>query len=248
MYKEALALLQPNFELEYPLTSLWSIRKGERQTFATDQISVKTKTTVLSTFSGTKQQLKFKVTHDFPENQKDETFSERQSEVGVNPEQVSQKYYEQKKEHLAVIAEEKVTVSPRRPTLNKKQEIPVKANSYLNGLQKRNEDQNNPLLELGGNFDEPNRGKGVVKGTRAAGHADVQDYFPMTKNKPLPEASYNQEYPAYKREDVDRFNDLKEETLKREAVQSVKDGASTPQGKIINTLFAKQKVDRKFSL
>ena len=50
----------------------------------------------------------------------------------------------------------------------------------------------------------------------------------MTKNKPLPEPSYNQEYPAYKREDVDRFNDLKDETLKREAVQSVKDGASTP--------------------
>jgi hypothetical protein len=57
-------------------------------------------------------------------------------------------------------------------------------------MQKRNEDSNNGLLELGGNVDEPNRGKGVVKNSRAAGHANAEDYFPLTKNRPLPDPSY----------------------------------------------------------
>jgi hypothetical protein len=121
----------------------------------------------------------------------------------------------------------------------------VKSNSYLFGMQKRNEDGSNGLLELGGNHDEPNRGKGVVKNSRAAGHANASDYFPLAKNKQLPEPSYNQEYPKYKQEDIDRFNDLKEETLKREAVDSVKEGQRETKGHIINTLLAKTKADRK---
>ena len=67
----------------------------------------------------------------------------------------------------------------------------MKNNSYLFGMQKRNEDGSNGLLELGGNYDEPNRGKGVVKNSRAAGHANASDYFPITKNKRLPDPSYN---------------------------------------------------------
>lgn len=71
MYKEALALLQPNFTSQSPLTSQWVIRKGERNTFAADQISVKTKTTVLSTFSGAKQELKVRFNRDFASEQDD---------------------------------------------------------------------------------------------------------------------------------------------------------------------------------
>jgi len=63
-----------------------------------------------------------------------------------------------------------------------------------------------------------------VKGTRAAGHADVEDYFPVTKNKPLPEPTYNKEFKNYKQEEIERFNDLSEETLKKEAIQQVQDG------------------------
>lgn len=163
----------------------------------------------------------------------------------VNPEQHSPKVNQQKAE-LQDQKDSTKQQSPRRLTITKKQEIPVKTNTYLSGMQKRNEEGSNGLLELGGNYDEPNRGKGVVKNSKAAGHADVQDYFPVTKNKPLPEPSYNQEFPKYKQEDVDRFNDLKEETLKREAVQFVKDGAPAPSGHIVNTLLAKSKADRKF--
>lgn len=53
-YKEALALLQPNFAAAEPLNAQWVLRTGERSAFATDQISTKTRSTVLSTFSGTK--------------------------------------------------------------------------------------------------------------------------------------------------------------------------------------------------
>ncbi len=113
-------------------------------------------------------------------------------------------------------------------------------------MQKRNEDGSNGLLELGGNYDEPNRGKGVVKNSRAAGHANASDYFPITKNKRLPDPSYNQEYPKYKQEDIDRYNDLKEETLKREAVNSVKEGSHEIKGYLMNTLLAKTKADRKY--
>lgn len=74
------------------------------------------------------------------------------------------------------------------------------------------------MLELGGNFDAPNRGKGVVKGTRAAGHAEVEDYFPVSKNKPLPEPSYNKDFVDYNKDEIQQYNDLSEETLKKEAV------------------------------
>jgi hypothetical protein len=44
---------------------------------------------------------------------------------------------------------------------------------------------------------------------------------------------------------VDRFNDLNEETLKREAANFVKNGSPTTKGYIMNTLLAKTKADRK---
>ena len=72
MYKEALALLQPNFALEHPLDSQWVIRNGERTVFATDQISTKTRSTVLSTFSGTKQDLQVRFKKDFAPSKPEE--------------------------------------------------------------------------------------------------------------------------------------------------------------------------------
>lgn len=147
---------------------------------------------------------------------------------------------------MSTIQEEEVASSRRFP-ISKKQEVPVKSNSYLSGMQKRNEEGSNGLLELGGNYDEPNRGKGVVKNSRAAGHANASDYFPLAKNKPLPDPSYTLEFPKYKKEDVDRFNDLNEETLKREAANFVKNGSPVAKGHIINTLLAKTKADRKWN-
>ena len=65
MYKEALAIIQPNFSLDEPLKSQWVLRNGERNTFPTDQISIRTKTTALSTFSGRNADLKIRFKTDF---------------------------------------------------------------------------------------------------------------------------------------------------------------------------------------
>lgn len=148
-------------------------------------------------------------------------------------------------EQLSTIPEQ--VKSSRRVPISKKQEVPVKSNSFLSGMQKRNEEASNGLLELGGNYDEPNRGKGVVKNSKAAGHANASDYFPLAKNKPLSDPSYNQEFPQYRKEDVERFNDLNEETLKREAASFIKNATKSTKGHIMNTLLAKTKVDRKKS-
>ena len=72
MYKEALALLQPNFATQEPLSAQWVLRNGERTAFATDQISTKTRSTVLSTFSGTKKDLQVRFNRDFVPSKRDE--------------------------------------------------------------------------------------------------------------------------------------------------------------------------------
>ena len=113
-------------------------------------------------------------------------------------------------------------------------------------MQKRNEDANNGLLQLGGGIDEPQRGKGVVTNSRAAQCAKPQDYFPVTKNKPLPTPSYREEFQNYKQEDIKRSNDLDEKTLRREAVQFMKDDSPKTKGHIRNTLLSMSKADRKF--
>jgi hypothetical protein len=45
--------------------------------------------------------------------------------------------------------------------------VPEKDNTVLLVMQRRNEHGSNGLLELGGGYDEPNRGKGVVKNSKA---------------------------------------------------------------------------------
>ncbi len=48
------------------------LRNGERTTFVTDQISTRTRSTVLSTFSGTKKDLEVRFNKDFKSNNHDE--------------------------------------------------------------------------------------------------------------------------------------------------------------------------------
>ena len=112
-------------------------------------------------------------------------------------------------------------------------------------MQRRNEHGSNGLLELGGGYDEPNRGKGVVKNSKATKCAQKSDYFPLSKNKPLPAPSYQDEFKSYNQEDIDRSNDLDEKTLTKEAVEFLKQNSPSVKG-IMSSLQAKKKTDRKY--